>query len=175
MELKVESVDIDTLNTFEGNARRGNVDVIAESLQTNGQFKPIVVNRGTQTGNPNEVLAGNHTLEAAVSLGWEQIQVVFVDVDRDAALRIVIADNRTNDIATYDNTELAALLNELPDLDGTGWSRDELDVLLDEMETPDFNPDAEDDVRLDRKSVTTCPNCQHTFTPVTRTETENPY
>ncbi|MDX3097732.1 hypothetical protein PV417_24845 [Streptomyces sp. ME19-03-3] len=40
------------------NPRTGDVDAIAESLRVNGRYKAIVVNRGTHTGRPNEVLAG---------------------------------------------------------------------------------------------------------------------
>ncbi|WP_233717036.1 hypothetical protein [Mycolicibacterium vinylchloridicum] len=42
------------------------MDAIAESLsQSYGQYRTIVVNKGTLTGRPNEVLAGDHTLMAA--------------------------------------------------------------------------------------------------------------
>lgn len=133
MTLKVQSIKINELTKFEGNARKGNIALIAESLQKNGQFKPIVVNVGTHTGKTNEVLAGNHTLAAAESLGWEKIDVVFVDVDRDAALRIVLADNRSNDVASYDNDALLSLLHELPDLEGTGYSSKDLDELLGDL------------------------------------------
>jgi ParB-like chromosome segregation protein Spo0J len=108
--LRISNVPISDLVSFKGNARRGDIDKIAESLFSNGQYKPIVVNRGTHTKIANEVLAGNHTVEAAKSLGWEKIQVVFVDVDRSSAIRINVADNRTSDVATDDTSELVALL-----------------------------------------------------------------
>lgn len=128
--LKVESVNVSELHLFEGNARRGDISRIAESLQTNGQFKPIVVNRGTKTGKPNEVLAGNHTLMAALSLGWVFIDAVYVDVDREHAVRIVLADNQTSDVATNEASALIDLIQELPDLFGTGFTQEDLDVLL---------------------------------------------
>lgn len=130
VSLKVESANVSELKTFEGNARRGDISRIAESLSANGQFKPIVVNRGTKTGKINEVLAGNHTLMAAQSLGWVFIDAVYVDVDREHALRIVLADNQTSDVATNDNNALIDLIQELPDLVGTGFTQDDLDVLL---------------------------------------------
>jgi hypothetical protein len=71
---------IEELTLFVGNARRGDVPAIAESLAQNGQYKPVVVNVGTTTGRPDEVLVGNHTLLAARSLGWESIDVCYVDV-----------------------------------------------------------------------------------------------
>lgn len=147
MALEVQSVKISDLAKFSDNARKGNVKMIAESLTVNGQFKPIVVNLGTHTGVKNEVLAGNHTLAAAESLGWDAIDAVFVDVDRESAVRIVIADNRSNDLATYDNDALLSLLHELPDLDGTGWSETDLDGLLEDVTGVEDADDAEGDTR----------------------------
>ncbi|NUK14031.1 ParB/RepB/Spo0J family partition protein [Streptomyces lunaelactis] len=97
---------------------------------------PIVVNRGTLTGRPNEILAGNHTYKVAKRLGWTDIAVTFLDVDDDAAAKIVIVDNRTSDLAGYDTALLADILTELPDLDGTGYDQDQLDHLLDETALP---------------------------------------
>lgn len=143
--MKVQSVKIAELAKFEGNARKGNVQLIAESLQVNGQFKPIVVNVGTHTGKVNEVLAGNHTLAAAESLGWEKIDAVLVDLDRESALRVVLADNRSNDVASYDNDALLSLLHELPDLQGTGYSSKDLDELLEDVMGIDSADDEPED------------------------------
>jgi len=118
-------VPIEGLVPYGKNPRRGDVDAIAESLTVNGQYKPIVVRAGS-----NEVLAGNHTLKAARQLGWDKIAVTFVDVDDDGAARIVLVDNRTNDMATYDEAALAELLSSLPDLTGTGYGAVDLDELL---------------------------------------------
>ncbi|MEU8919441.1 ParB/RepB/Spo0J family partition protein [Kitasatospora sp. NPDC048545] len=130
------AVPIGDLHRYHQNPRRGDVNAVADSLKWNGQFKPVVVNRGSLTGRPNEILAGNHTWDAAKQLGWEQIAVTWVDVDADAAARIVIVDNRTSDLAGYDSELLADILASLPDLDGTGYDQDALDDLLDSVELP---------------------------------------
>ncbi|MFJ8430491.1 ParB N-terminal domain-containing protein [Kitasatospora sp. NPDC094019] len=127
---------IGDLSRYHRNPRRGDVNAVAESLKVNGQFKPIVVNRGTYTGRPNEILAGNHTWDAAQQRGWQQIAVTWVDVDDDAATRIVVVDNRTSDLAGYDTELLADVLSTLPDLDGTGFTQEALDDLLDSVELP---------------------------------------
>lgn len=116
------AVPTDQLVPYGRNPRRGNVELIAESLQHHGQYKPIVVRTGT-----NEVLAGNHTLRAAQQLGWTEIAATFVDVDDDTAARIVLIDNRSNDVAGYDDEALQELLSSLPDLAGTGFSVEDLD------------------------------------------------
>lgn len=119
------TIPITQLTPRKHNPRRGNIDVIAESLQRNGQYRPIVVNKPT-----SEVLAGNHTLAAAKRLGWQRIAVTFVDVDDDQAARIVLADNRTADIGTYDEDVLLDLLRSLDaDLEGTGYHADDLEAL----------------------------------------------
>ena len=133
----------DELTPYHRNARQGDTAAIARSLETNGQYRPIVVNLGTHTGRPLEVLAGNHTLAAARSLGWDTIAASTIDVDDHQAARIVAADNRLADLGDYDDTLLIELLQGLDgDLDGTGYDDDDLLALLDEdpqqqADTPD--------------------------------------
>jgi ParB-like chromosome segregation protein Spo0J len=110
--------------------------MICESLERNGQYRPIVVNRRTMG-----VLAGNHTLRAAIELGWEEIAATFVDVDDEQARRIVLVDNRTNDLAGYDTALLAELLEELPDPEGSGYDLAALDALLEEVGRPAADED----------------------------------
>jgi hypothetical protein len=140
------------LSTYHRNARRGNVEAIMGSLKANGQYKPIVVNVGTHTGRPMEVLAGNHTLAAHRNLAeldptdtrWNSIAVYWVDVDEDRATRIVLADNRTAEDSTYDDVMLYDLIKSLgDDLNGSGFNEHDVDKLsyIDKM----FNPDDGDD------------------------------
>lgn len=135
----VKAVDVKSLNMFHKNPRVGNVDKIAESLAKNGQFKPIVVNVGTHTKRPNEILAGNHTWLGTKRNGDTLILAAFVDVDEDTATRINIADNKTADEGSYDDTILAELLATLPDAIGTGYTQDELDDLISSIEVPDVD------------------------------------
>lgn len=127
---KTEIVPIKSIKTYDKNPRIGNVDAIAESLETSGQFKPIVVNKRT-----SQILAGNHTFLAARKLGWDTIYVSFVDVDDETAKRIVLADNKTADMGEYDDSVLAELIASLPDISGTGYSEIEVDDLIASVET----------------------------------------
>lgn len=135
----------DTLTEYEGNPRRGNISVIVDSLRQNGQYRAIVVNRGTHTGRPFEVLAGNHTLQAARELGWDTITVHLLDVDDEAAAKIVLVDNRANDLSHTDDRALLDMLEAMPDLVGTGYDgsdMEDLAALLDQQEWED--QDAQD-------------------------------
>lgn len=132
-----EQHNIYELNLYHQNPRIGNTQMIAESLEVNGAYKPIVVNRGTHTGRPLEVLAGNHTLKAHRLLveqdkpGWETISTWVVDVDEEHATRIVLADNRTADLGKYDNDDLLELLGNLNEgIEGTGYDDGYIDALL---------------------------------------------
>lgn len=133
-----QTLPITDLNLHHKNARIGDVDTIKGSMVANGVYKPIVVNRGTYTGRPNEVLAGNHSLKAMRQLAeenptdprWQNIAVWLVDVDDERATRILLADNATADKGTYDQAGLLELLEAVDhDLDGTGYDYADLDEL----------------------------------------------
>lgn len=127
-------VDVSKLKGYDKNPRKGNVKAIAESLKTNSQYRPIVVQKSSM-----KILAGNHTWKAAKELGWKKIAAVFVDVNDEEAKRIVLADNRTNDLADYDNEVLAELLRDLGTGVGTGYSEDDMNAILNAV-----SADAED-------------------------------
>lgn len=126
LDAQIDQADIDSLLPYAKNPRIGDVGAIAQSLKTNGQYRPLVVRADTR-----EILAGNHTWQAAKHLGWSTIAISLVhDITDEEAARIVLADNRYSDLATYDNQALADLLATLDDLEGTGYAPADLDTLL---------------------------------------------
>jgi hypothetical protein len=130
---------VDELRPYPGNARVHDLAAIGESLSVNGQYRPIVAQWSTKY-----VLVGNGTLAAAIDLGWDEINVMFVDVDDDRARRIVLADNRTSDLGAYDESALLALLNDFDgDLLGTAYSEDALeDLIAAQGAVPETEPEA---------------------------------
>jgi hypothetical protein len=128
-ELAQHAIAIGSVKNHPRNVRQGDIGAISQSLKDNGQYRPIVVQRST-----GHVLAGNHTLKAAKALGWKEIAATFIECDDDRALRILLADNRTNDLATYDDNALADLLKELASSElgfiGSAYDGDDLDTLL---------------------------------------------
>jgi site-specific DNA-methyltransferase (adenine-specific) len=148
--LTTEHVDINDLRPHPRNARNGDVDAIADSLRMNGQFRPIVV------AEDGTILAGNHTYMAAMELGWESIAVVRLPLQPESpeAIRVLLADNRTADLGTYDDGLLLDLLAALDEAEGgligTGYDADALDALRkitghryggDPDAAPDLRPD----------------------------------
>jgi len=122
------AVPIDSVSPYPGNPRQGDVGAISESLLQFGQVKPIVVQAGS-----GHIVAGNHLWRAAKALGWKDVAAVFVPMDDKEARRFVIADNRTQELGSYDNDALGAMLVELDReglLAGTGYDSDDVDALL---------------------------------------------
>lgn len=129
----VELVPVHMLSAHPENPRQGDIGAIYESIQANGFFGTIVAQRST-----GFILAGNHRFQAAIEAGISEVPVVWVDVDDDRALRILLADNRTNDLASYDEGALAELLKRVlsttDTLAGTGYEPEDLDDLLQRVE-----------------------------------------
>jgi DNA modification methylase len=138
----IERVPIDSIQPHPANPRQGDVGAVAESLDEHGFFGVCVCQVSTRY-----ILAGNHRWKAAKFKGATEIDVAWVDCDDDEALRILLVDNRTSDMATYDDVQLAELLQSLAasqrGLAGTGYDGDALDELLRDLDNQ-FDPGSGD-------------------------------
>jgi len=106
-----------------------NIDAIKASLRRFGQQKPIVVNPDGM------VVAGNGTLAAAHALDWEQVSVVVTGLEGAEATAYAIADNRTAELAAWDEDALGQTLaalqaDESIDELVTGFSEQEIAALV---------------------------------------------
>jgi len=128
--LDTQVMPIDSLTPYHLNAREGDIGAIMQSLASLGQYRPIIVNRRTR-----EILVGNHTWRAAKELGWSDIAVAWVEVDEGTASKIVVVDNRSSDLATYNEAFLRQTLLSVNSLEGTGWDGDDLDDLIRGLQT----------------------------------------
>jgi ParB-like chromosome segregation protein Spo0J len=105
-------VPIDQLMHDPSNARthnKANIEAIKGSLAKFGQQKPLVVTRS------NVVIAGNGTLQAARDLGWTEIAVVYTSLSGPEAMAFALSDNRTAELASWDNGILGHQLQSLWD------------------------------------------------------------
>ena len=144
----VETVSVNEILTHPLNPREGDIGAIIDSLSTMGQYRPIVVNRLTK-----HCVSGNHTLQAAVQLGWEKIAVHWIEVDDIEEIKILIVDNRTSDLATYDSGELNKLLTSTS-IKGTGFSRDEVaEILAGGKTKPGHSPIGRTNIRVGNHSM----------------------
>ncbi len=156
----VPDVSVHDVQPHPRNPRVGRTDLIEESIEVNGFYGALVVQEST-----GYVLAGNHRLLAARNAGEETVPVFYLDVDDIEAKRLMLADNRTADLAGYLDDELASLLGQLAasqaGLAGTGFADSDLAELLEQL-----NPTATaigDIAALDRSGARTCPYCDATW------------
>lgn len=129
--MKTETVPIETIQFDPANARRHgekNLAAIKSSLARFGQQKPIVV-------DANGVCrAGNGTLAAAKALGWKEVAIVRSPLAGAEATAYAIADNRSAELAEWDDDALAQTLAALQIEDeelavATGFDMKEIEAL----------------------------------------------
>ena len=148
---------IGSLSPWDQNPRQNAsaVDSVAASIERFGFGSPIIARESDRV-----VIAGHTRLQAAQKLGLDKVPVRFLDLDPAQARALALADNRIGEIAEWDDDMLSrvlAELNEEIDIDGLGWSDDEIQALLDdtdpiENEDPDHDPGSVFDRDPDSKS-----------------------
>ncbi|WP_171074370.1 ParB N-terminal domain-containing protein [Nonomuraea basaltis] len=117
------------------NPHRGDVDVIGDSIDENGFYGAVLVQRSRM-----RIIAGEHRWQGAQARGLAEVPCVLLDVDDERAKKILLADNRTAALGYEDPDALAALLASLDDdLAGTGYSDDDLADLTRLAVVPDLD------------------------------------
>jgi DNA modification methylase len=148
--LQIQYVSPDRLRPYPGNARthsRKQIKLIADSIKRFGFINPIIIT------DDFEVVAGHGRLEAAKSLGMQLVPVVAISSLSEADKKAIrIADNRIAELSHWDRDILAIEYQALDDLqfddiEVTGFSLGEIDIILDEAsEKKPVGPGPEDDL-----------------------------
>jgi Predicted transcriptional regulators len=143
--VEIKQVPISQLIFDPDNARKHNqrnIDAIKGSLTRFGQQKPVVIN------SKNIIIAGNGTVAAAKDLGMETIKVVVTDLPRVDEKAFALADNRTSELAEWDDE---VLTNSLRSLSEEGFNIDEIGFSLDDFlnSAPDYSVLEEETQSLD--------------------------
>lgn len=167
--IPIGEVSLDAANVRKRTDR--NLAAIRASLQQFAAGRSIVLDAD------NVVRAGNGTVEAARELGFDEILVVepkagqIVAVKRSdwsatEAAGYGIADNRSAELATWDEQALAETLRALESegmpIDATGFTEDELAKLIEKLATDMLDDAAPDDFDTFDESIDTeheCPKC----------------
>jgi len=108
--MKYETATIASLMLDPANVRTHdskNLESIKASLARFGQQTPIVVN------SKGIVVAGNARLMAAKMLNWSSVEIVRTNLEGAEAIAYAIADNRTAELAGWDEAALAQQLAAL--------------------------------------------------------------
>lgn len=107
---KIEMRTLDTIRPYENNARRNEraIKDVATSIRKYGFNQPIVVDKD------GVIVVGHTRYEAAKKLGLSVVPVLVSDLPEKKNREYRIADNKTNELASWDFDKLA---QEIADLD----------------------------------------------------------
>lgn len=134
--MQVEQRPLSEITPYEQNPRRndGAVKAVADSIREFGFRQPIVV-------DPQGVIVVGHTRwKAARELKLETVPVhVAHDLTPEQARAYRLADNKTNELAEWDDDllaeEIKSLLDDDYEVDALGFGEDEISSLLDDSPT----------------------------------------
>jgi DNA modification methylase len=153
-KLLQEMVPVEKLNKSPYNPRLINAiefDALKKSLEEFGFVEPLVVNtRDHESFNTEEkgwyIVGGHQRFEAAKSLGYKEVPVVFVNVNKEKEKILNLALNKIS--GEWDTDKLAEILygltqdDNIPESDILGFSHEEISAILDTvMETGDEDED----------------------------------
>ena len=149
--MKIEDRTLDKITPYDKNPRNNDaaVDAVAESIKRFGFRQPIVVDEA------GVIVCGHTRYRAAQKLGLKKVPVhVATDLTPEQIRAYRIADNKTNELASWDMELLPIEMAELQDA-GIDWSllgfdEDELAKMLggdvaDGLTDPDAVPEPPDD------------------------------
>ena len=111
---KIEFVAVGDIRPYENNPRNnsGAVAKVAESIREFGFGNPLLLDR------ERVIIAGHTRFEAAKRLGMERVPcIVLAHLTEAQANALRLADNKTQELSTWDYDKLTA---EIAKLDGSG-------------------------------------------------------
>jgi DNA modification methylase len=147
--LKIKLVAITAITPYDRNPRNHDVEAIARSISEFGWQQPIVVDASYV------IVAGHGRFFAAQQLGLSRVPIkVASDLSEDQIRAYRLADNKTNELASWNLELLASELEALKELDYDlgilGFGPDELAKIMDTGTTeglvdPDDIPEPPDE------------------------------
>ena len=144
--MKITEKKIEELKAYENNPRHNEkaVDAVAASIREFGFKVPIVIDK-------DGVIAAGHTrLAAAKKLGLKTVPCIVADDLTDEQIRAFrLADNKTAELAEWDEALLAAELELLQDIDMEQFGFEELEQLLDETREAKEDDFDEDEINIE--------------------------
>ena len=153
--MEIVKVDINELISPEYNPRQitdDEMEKLKNSIKEFGYIAPIIVNK-----HNNHIIGGNQRYEALKSLGYTNVDVIFVDepdLNREKALNIAL--NKIS--GEWDNEKLTQIFKDMKvegfDLELSGFGDFELDFYLDNEDEDFFNPFDDDESDLDYEDET---------------------
>ena len=132
------------LTPYANNPRKNEkaVDAVAASIKEFGFKNPIIIDR------EGVIVAGHTRLSAAKKLGLEKVPCIMADDLTEEQIKAFrLADNKTAELAEWDEELLAEELAALQDVDMAAFGFDNIDELLDQTrdaQEDDFKAEEEE-------------------------------
>lgn len=112
--MQVKTVSIDQIKPYENNPRNNDdaVDAVANSIKEFGWQQPIIVDNG------GVIIAGHTRYKAAKRLKLKEVPIVVADnLTEEQVNAYRLADNKSGELATWDDDELQEELDKILDID----------------------------------------------------------
>lgn len=151
-------VAIGSLLEHPENPRIGEISKIEESIMNNDFYGAVYVQKST-----NRIIAGNHRWKAAKHVGISKMPAIFLNVNDEQALKILLVDNRTSDQAKNNNALLLKALEQLHytnGLLGSGYTNQDMGKLIAMSNPLDTKPEKPKHTKQS-KIVHKCPKCAY--------------
>lgn len=138
--MEIINKKLEDLKPYEKNPRKNEkaIDFVANSIKEFGFKVPLVIDKN------NVIVAGHTRYQASKQLGLKEVPCLVADDLTDEQIKAFrIADNKTNDMAEWDDNLLGEELKDLMDnfdMTDFGFGEFELSMLTEDME-----PDGYDD------------------------------
>ncbi len=124
-------VPIGKLREMPGNPRfisAKEMEDLKRSLRTFGMSEPIVVYAGPDKAHVGEIIGGHQRWKAAKALGWKEVPVILWRGPYERAKQLNVALNKIH--GEWDMDKLYAFLSDLPEVEVTGFTREEVEALM---------------------------------------------
>jgi len=176
--VQVVDLPLKDIRPYWRNPRKndGAVDAVRRSIETYGYNQPIVVDA------ENVIIAGHTRYKALQQLGVDTASCVVLDLDPAKAKEYRIADNKTNELSSWDYENLIPELREVGNLEDLQiyFQDDDLDRLVRDVSPTYEAPPAQEhieergrqmDQRFERDNAEelasyvtlVCPECAEEF------------
>jgi hypothetical protein len=129
------AIPVAVLSEHPENYNQGDIGAISRSMARHGFYGGVIVQRST-----GRILAGNHRYRTAAQTGATHLPGFWLDVDDAQAEELLVDDNWSTHLATFDEAKLVELLKgraadgQLP----ATVSGDDLDDLIQQLQPPDL-------------------------------------
>ena len=144
--MNVKEISISKITPYDRNPRDNDkaVEAVANSIEEFGFQQPIVVDKDMV------IIVGHTRYKAAQELGLKTVPVVIAsNLNEEQVKAYRLADNRTNELATWNEAMLIDEIEQIEDIDMTLFGFGDIDIdggeSLDEVTEDDFEEDDVED------------------------------